>query len=145
MTNYAVKDISLAEFGRKEIDIAETEMPGLMATREEYGDAKPLTGARIAGSLHMTIQTAVLIETLTALGAEHRPCPSVRWSILYRTALQSCPKSSAPRRYTDSTCCCRSHSKTSSSETPNSDRRVDCGDHASCRFQKATARNVRSR
>ena len=69
-----VADISLADWGRKEIDIAETEMPGLMATREEYGDSKPLAGARIAGSLHMTVQTAVLIETLTALGAE------VRWS-----------------------------------------------------------------
>ncbi|MGE8943062.1 adenosylhomocysteinase [Leptospira interrogans] len=70
---YAVKDIKLADWGRKEISIAETEMPGLMATREEYGAAKPLKGARIAGSLHMTIQTAVLIETLVALGAE------VRW------------------------------------------------------------------
>ncbi len=73
-TDYIVKDISLAEFGRKELDIAETEMPGLMALREEYGDSKPLKGARIAGSLHMTIQTAVLIETLVALGAE------VRWA-----------------------------------------------------------------
>ncbi|WP_212522936.1 adenosylhomocysteinase [Actibacterium sp. MT2.3-13A] len=73
-TDYIVKDISLAEFGRKELDIAETEMPGLMALREEYGAAKPLTGARIAGSLHMTVQTAVLIETLVALGAE------VRWA-----------------------------------------------------------------
>ncbi len=72
--DYAVKDISLADWGRKEIDIAETEMPGLMATREEYGGDKPLKGARIAGSLHMTIQTAALIETLTALGAE------VRWA-----------------------------------------------------------------
>ena len=70
---YVVKDIKLAEFGRKEIAIAETEMPGLMATREEFGAKKPLKGARIAGSLHMTIQTAVLIETLTALGAD------VRW------------------------------------------------------------------
>ncbi|MEM1298875.1 MAG: adenosylhomocysteinase, partial [Pseudomonadota bacterium] len=74
MNDYVVKDISLAEFGRKELDIAETEMPGLMATREEYGNAKPLAGARIVGSLHMTIQTAVLIETLTALGAD------VRWA-----------------------------------------------------------------
>jgi len=72
--DYAVKDINLAEWGRKEIDIAETEMPGLMATREEFGDSKPLKGARIAGSLHMTIQTAVLIETLAALGAD------VRWA-----------------------------------------------------------------
>ena len=71
--DYIVKDIALAEFGRKEISLAETEMPGLMATREEYGPKQPLKGARIAGSLHMTIQTAVLIETLTALGAD------VRW------------------------------------------------------------------
>ena len=72
--DYIVKDISLAEFGRKELDIAETEMPGLMACRSEYGDSKPLKGARIVGSLHMTIQTAVLIETLVALGAD------VRWA-----------------------------------------------------------------
>ena len=72
--DYKVKDISLSDYGRKEIDIAETEMPGLMALREEYGNKKPLKGARIAGSLHMTIQTAVLIETLVALGAE------VRWA-----------------------------------------------------------------
>jgi adenosylhomocysteinase len=72
--DYAVKDINLADWGRKEIDIAETEMPGLMATREEFGASKPLKGARIAGSLHMTIQTAVLIETLKALGAD------VRWA-----------------------------------------------------------------
>jgi len=67
--DYVVKDIALAGYGRKELDIAETEMPGLMALRKEFGEAKPLTGARIVGSLHMTIQTAVLIETLTALGA----------------------------------------------------------------------------
>ena len=73
LADYVVKDIGLADFGRKEIDIAETEMPGLMATREEFGKAQPLKGARIAGSLHMTIQTAVLIETLKALGAD------VRW------------------------------------------------------------------
>jgi adenosylhomocysteinase len=73
-TDYKVADISLADWGRKEIEMAEKEMPGLMALREEYGTSKPLAGARIAGSLHMTIQTAVLIETLTALGAE------VRWS-----------------------------------------------------------------
>ena len=72
--DYRVKDISLADYGRKEIAIAETEMPGLMACREEYGAAQPLKGARITGSLHMTIQTAVLIETLVALGAE------VRWA-----------------------------------------------------------------
>jgi adenosylhomocysteinase len=70
--DYIVKDISLADWGRKEISIAETEMPGLMATREEYGPKQPLKGARIAGSLHMTIQTAVLIETLKALGADIR-------------------------------------------------------------------------
>ncbi|MET1045869.1 MAG: adenosylhomocysteinase [Hyphomicrobium sp.] len=71
-SDYIVKDLGLAEWGRKEIAIAETEMPGLMATREEYGSSKPLKGARIAGSLHMTIQTAVLIETLAALGADIR-------------------------------------------------------------------------
>ncbi len=67
---YKIRDISLADFGRKEIEIAETEMPGLMALRKEFGDSKPLAGARIAGCLHMTIQTAVLMETLVALGAE---------------------------------------------------------------------------
>jgi adenosylhomocysteinase len=72
--DYVVKDIALADWGRKEIEIAETEMPGLMACREEFGEAKPLKGARISGSLHMTIQTAVLIETLKALGAD------VRWA-----------------------------------------------------------------
>ncbi|MDY0286839.1 MAG: adenosylhomocysteinase, partial [Bacteroidales bacterium] len=71
---YKIKDISLAEFGRKEIEIAEKEMPGLMALRQKYGPSKPLAGARITGSLHMTIQTAVLIETLVALGAD------VRWA-----------------------------------------------------------------
>jgi len=73
-TDFVVADISLAGFGRKEIAIAESEMPALMAIRAEYAASKPLTGARIAGSLHMTIQTAVLIETLEALGAE------VRWA-----------------------------------------------------------------
>ncbi len=72
--DYAIKDIGLADWGRREVAIAETEMPGLMATREEYGPSQPLKGARIAGSLHMTIQTAVLIETLKALGAD------VRWA-----------------------------------------------------------------
>ena len=72
--DYIIADISLADYGRRELDIAETEMPGLMATREEYGSKQPLKGARIAGCLHMTIQTAALIETLTALGAE------VRWA-----------------------------------------------------------------
>ena len=71
---YKVADISLAEFGRQEIDMAEKEMPGLMALREKYGETKPLKGARVMGSLHMTIQTAVLIKTLVALGAE------VRWA-----------------------------------------------------------------
>jgi len=71
---YKVKDISLAEWGRKEIKLAEAEMPGLMALRAEYGASKPLAGARVAGCLHMTIQTAVLIETLVELGAE------VTWS-----------------------------------------------------------------
>ena len=74
MTDYLVKDLGLADYGRKEIEIAETEMPGLMACRAEFAEAQPLKGARITGSLHMTIQTAVLIETLTALGAE------VRWA-----------------------------------------------------------------
>ena len=72
--DYVIKDIALADWGRKELDIAETEMPGLMATRAEFGATKPLKGARIAGSLHMTIQTAALIETLKALGAD------VRWA-----------------------------------------------------------------
>src|SRR3954454_22797035 len=72
--DYKVKDLSLADWGRKEIAMAEDEMPGLMAVRKEYGPSQPLKGARIAGCLHMTIQTAVLIETLKALGAD------VRWS-----------------------------------------------------------------
>ena len=75
-TDFKVADLALAEFGRKEIQLAEHEMPGLMATRREYADSQPLAGARITGSLHMTIQTAVLIETLVALGAE------VRWASL---------------------------------------------------------------
>ena len=73
-TDYKVADINLADWGRKEIAIAETEMPGLMAVREEFAATQPLRGARITGSLHMTIQTAVLIESLKALGAE------VRWA-----------------------------------------------------------------
>ena len=72
--DYVIADIGEADFGRKEINIAETEMPGLMALRREFGASQPLNGARIVGSLHMTIQTAVLIETLTALGAD------VRWA-----------------------------------------------------------------
>ena len=71
--DFKVADLALAEWGRKEIELAEVEMPGLMACREEFGASKPLAGARIMGSLHMTIQTAVLIETLKALGAD------VRW------------------------------------------------------------------
>src|SRR5215469_1462617 len=71
---YKVKDLSLAEFGRKEIDIAEQEMPGLMSIRNKYAKDKPLKGVRVTGSLHMTIQTAVLIETMVALGAD------VRWA-----------------------------------------------------------------
>ena len=72
--DYKVKDINLCDWGRKEISISEYEMPGLMAAREKFGNKKPLKGVRITGSLHMTIQTAVLIETLTCLGAD------VRWS-----------------------------------------------------------------
>src|ERR671934_934740 len=72
--DYKVADLGLAEFGRKEITLAEHEMPGLMSMREEYGPQQPLKGARVTGSLHMTVQTAVLIETLVALGAE------VRWA-----------------------------------------------------------------
>ena len=72
--DYYVKDITLAEFGRKEISVAEQEMPGLMSVREKYGTEKPLKGVRVTGSLHMTIETAVLIETLAELGA------SVRWA-----------------------------------------------------------------
>src|SRR5436189_4437480 len=71
---FKVADLSLAEFGRKEITLAEHEMPGLMAIRKEYAEAQPLAGARVTGSLHMTVQTAVLIETLVALGAQ------VRWA-----------------------------------------------------------------
>ena len=71
---YKVKDLELADFGRKEIEIAEKEMPGLMAVREKYGQSKPLKGARVTGSLHMTVQTAVLIKTLKELGAK------VRWA-----------------------------------------------------------------
>ena len=73
-TDYLVADLGLADWGRKELSIAETEMPGLMALRDEFGASKPLKGARVAGCLHMTVQTAVLIETLVALGAD------VRWS-----------------------------------------------------------------
>ena len=74
LNDCAIADIKLADWGRKELDIAETEMPGLMATRAEYGKSQPLKGAGVAGSLHMTIQTGVLIETLKALGAD------VRWA-----------------------------------------------------------------
>src|SRR5437870_10889170 len=87
-TDYKVKDISLADWGRKEIAIAEKEMPGLMAIREKYAASKPLAGVRITGSLHMTIQTAVLIETLTDLGA------TVRWASCNIFSTQDTP----PRR-----------------------------------------------
>ena len=92
--DYKVRDIGLAEWGRKEIDLAEAEMPGLMATREEFGAKKPLKGARIVGCLHMTIQTAVLIETLQALGAD------VRWSScnIFSTRLFSPYRASAIHR-----------------------------------------------
>ncbi len=80
--NYRIKDIELASWGRREIEIAEHEMPGLMATRGKYGSLKPLAGARIAGSLHMTIQTAVLIETLVDLGADVPPVTSFRRRIM---------------------------------------------------------------
>ena len=88
--DYVVRDIALADWGRKEIAIAETEMPGLMATRAEYGESKPLKGARIAGSLHMTIQTAVLIETLQALGAD------VRWASCNIYSTQTTPPQPLP-------------------------------------------------
>ena len=80
--DYKVKDISLSELGRRQIELAEKEMPGLMTLRERYGKTKPLKGARIAGSLHMTVETAVLIETLTTLGAD------VRWSSCYKGLLR---------------------------------------------------------
>ena len=85
-SDFIVADLSLSDWGRKEIGIAEVEMPGLMAIREEFAGSKPLTGARITGSLHMTIQTAVLIETLVDLGAE------VRWAScnIYSTQWSTC-------------------------------------------------------
>lgn len=85
-TDYIVADIGLADFGRKELSLAETEMPGLMATREEYGPKQPLKGARIAGSLHMTIQTGVLIETLKTLGAD------IRWVSCNIYSTQTTPR-----------------------------------------------------
>ena len=105
-TDFIVKDIALAEFGRKELNIAETEMPGLMALRAEYGESKPLSGSRIVGSLHMTIQTAVLIETLVELGAD------VRWAscnIFFHSG--SCSCRDRRRRHTGLRC-----------ERPNADR-----------------------
>ena len=90
---YKVADMSLAEFGRKEIEIAEHEMPGLMALRQKYADQKPLKGARITGSLHMTIQTAVLIETLVALGAD------VRWASCNIFSTQDHAAEGRPDRY----------------------------------------------
>ena len=90
---FKVKDISLAEWGRKEISLAEAEMPGLMSLRKEYGQTKPLKGARIAGCLHMTIQTAVLIETLVELGAD------VTWSScnIFSTQIDNFQKVSQPK------------------------------------------------
>ncbi len=90
--DYKVKDMSLADFGRRELDIAEVEMPGLMSCREEYGTAQPFKGARISGSLHMTVQTAVLVETLTALGAD------VRWCSCNIFSTQVRPPCPPPRR-----------------------------------------------
>jgi len=90
--DFKVKDLSLASWGRKEIKIAEAEMPGLMALRAEYGARQPLAGARIAGSLHMTIQTAVLIETLIALGA------TVRWSSCNIFSTRITPRRRSRRR-----------------------------------------------
>ena len=89
--DYVIADLALADWGRKEIRIAETEMPGLMAIREEFAASQPLKGARITGSLHMTIQTAVLIETLTALGAD------VRWAScnIYLPWPEPCPSTNA--------------------------------------------------
>ena len=103
-TDYIVKDIALAEFGRKELSLAETEMPGLMATREDYGPKQPLKGARIAGSLHMTIQTAVLIETLvrSAPTSAGSPATSIR------------PRTMRPRRSPRPACrCSRSRARAS--------------------------------
>ena len=77
--DFKVADLSLADYGRKEIELAEHEMPGLMATRAEYAERQPLRGARITGSLHMTVQTAVLIETLVALGADVPAADWLRW------------------------------------------------------------------
>ena len=87
---YKVADITLADFGRKEIDLAEKEMPGLMALREKYGESKPLKGARIMGSLHMTIQTAVLIETLVALGTEQDIKTAGRELGDFRESIRNC-------------------------------------------------------
>ena len=88
--NYKVADIDLADFGRKEIALAEVEMPGLMQTREEFAAQQPLKGARITGSLHMTVQTAVLIETLIALGAE------VRWASATSSPRRTTPRPRSP-------------------------------------------------
>ncbi len=97
-TDCKVADMSLAEWGRKEIAIAETEMPGLMALREEHGKSQPLAGARIAGSIHMTIQTAVLIQTLEALGAEVRWASARAWrnTGTTRTASSNGPTAACP-------------------------------------------------
>jgi len=93
VVDYHVADISLAEWGNKEIKIAETEMPGLMAIREEFAASKPLKGARITGSLHMTIQTGVLIQTLEALGAQ------VRWASCDLLDSRPCRRSDCSERH----------------------------------------------
>ena len=95
-TDYKVADLSLAAFGRKEIELAEHEMPGLMKTREEFAATQPLKGARITGSLHMTIQTAVLIETLTSLGAEVRWCSCNIFSTQDHAAARASPRTGVP-------------------------------------------------
>ena len=101
--DYHVADISLAEWGNKEIRIAETEMPGLMAIREEFAASKPLKGARVTGSLHMTIQTAVLIQTLEALGARFAGLPAIstpRKTMLPLQSLQTAPRYSRSKART---------------------------------------------
>ena len=103
-TDFKVADLSLAPLGRKEIQLAEHEMPGLMAIRAEYADAQPLAGARITGSLHMTVQTAVLIETLTALGAEVRWCSCNIFSTQDEAAAASRRRSRGHRSTTPRAC-----------------------------------------
>ena len=122
--DYVVKDLGLADFGRKEIEIAETEMPGLMALREEFGASKPLKGARITGSLHMTIQTAVLIETLIALGAR---------GALGERATSSRPRTMPPRRSPRAAFrCSRSRARRSRNIGTTSARIFDWGRDETC-------------